>query len=77
MKLVNVNVDWMQVFVAINNDGIMIYADVIKDLLEVLVIVNVINHVMLENIQIIKIANAETNQLKNVKMLMEMKWLRM
>ena len=67
----------MQVFVAINNDGIMIYADVIKDLLEVLVIVNVINHVMLENIQIIKIANAETNQLKNVKMLMEMKWLRM
>ena len=50
MKLVNVNVDWMQVFVAINNDGIMIYADVIKDLLEVLVIVNVINHVMLENI---------------------------
>ena len=77
MKLVNVNVDQMQVFVAINNDGIMIYADVIKDLLEVLVIVNVINHVMLENIQIIKIANAETNQLKNVKMLMEMKWLRM
>ena len=40
----------MQVLVAINNDGIMIYADVIKDLLEVLVIVNVINHVMLENI---------------------------
>ena len=28
MKLVNVNVDWMQVFVMINNDGIMKNIDV-------------------------------------------------
>ena len=53
----------MPVFVIINNSGIMINADVnaknwltkldvIKDLFEILVIVimNVINHVMLENI---------------------------
>ena len=72
MKLVNANVDQMQVFVIINNAGIMINADVnaknllikeyvIKDLLGILVIVNVsvINHGMLESIQIIKIVNAE------------------
>ena len=53
----------MQVFVIINNDGIIINADVngknclimedmIKDLFRILVIVNVsvINHVILENI---------------------------
>ena len=50
----------MQVFVIINNVGIMINADVdaknwltkeyvIKDLFGIQVIVNVINHVMLEN----------------------------
>ena len=61
MKLVNVNIDLMQVFVTINKGGAMINADVenwltdkymIKDLFETHVIVNmnVINHVMLENI---------------------------
>ena len=85
MKLINVNVDQIQVFPIISKGGIKTNADfntkkyVMKDLFGILVIVivNVINHVMLENIQIIKIANAETNYLKNVKMLMEMKWLRM
>ena len=90
MKLINVNVGQIQVFPIISKGGIKTNADfntknsltkkyVMKDLFGILVIVivNVINHVMLENIQIIKIANAETNQLKNVKMLMEMKWLRM
>ena len=71
----NVNVDQMQVFVIINNDGIIINADVngkncfimedmIKDLFRILVIVNVsvINHVILENIQIIKsIIQKKTN----------------
>ena len=72
MKLVNVSVDQVKVFVMINNVGIMIYAylnaknrlimkDVIKDLLGILVTVNgnVINYVMLGNIQILKIVNAE------------------
>ena len=72
IKLVNVNVDQMQVFVIISNVGMMINADVnvknrltqgyvIKDLFGILAIVNVnvINHVMLENIQIIKVVNAE------------------
>ena len=46
----------MQVFVIINNVGIMINADVnvknwlIKDFFGILAIVNVINHMMLENI---------------------------
>ena len=72
MKLVNVNADQIQVFVIINNVGTMINAkvnaknslimkDVIKDLFGILVIVNVnvISYVMLKNIQIIKIVNAE------------------
>ena len=76
IKRVSVNVDYMQVFVKINNIGIKINADlnvknqltkeyVINDLFGILVIVNVslINHVMLENIQIMKIKNAEKNQL--------------
>ena len=81
----------MLVFAIINKDGIMINADVnalnqlvkeylIKDLFGILVIlnVNVINHLMLKNIQIIKILNVETNQLinqlKNVVIIMiEMK----
>ena len=63
IKRVSVNVDYMQVFVKINNIGIKINADlnvknqltkeyVINDLFGILVIVNVslINHVMLENI---------------------------
>ena len=62
----------MQVFVIINNVGIIINGDesvknwltkeyVIKDLFETLeiVYVNVINHVMLENIKIMKIVNVE------------------
>ena len=63
MKLVNLNVDKMQMFVMINNVEIMINADVkvknwlakvdvIMDLFGILVhvIMNVKNHVMLENI---------------------------
>ena len=63
MKLVNVNVDQMQVFVIANTVGLMINEDVnaknllikeyvLKDLFGILVIVimNVINHVMLEYI---------------------------
>ena len=58
MKLVSVNVDWMQVFVIIRNVGMKINAGVnvkihvIKDLFGILVIVivNFINYVMLENI---------------------------
>ena len=63
MKLLNVNVDLMQVFVTIKKGGIMINAEVnvknglvkeyvIKNLFVTLVTVNVnmINHVMLGNI---------------------------
>ena len=62
MKLVNVNVDYMQVFVIVNNAGMKINADVninnwvtkeyvIKDFFGILVIsnVNVTNHAILEN----------------------------
>ena len=62
----------MQEFVMIRNVGIMINADInannwltkeheINDLFGILVIVNinVINHVMLENIEVIKIVNVE------------------
>ena len=70
MKLVHVNVDQMQVFVVIDNAGIMINADlnaksllakedVMKDLFGILINVNVIIHMIMDNIQIMKIANAE------------------
>ena len=68
IKLVNVNVDYMQVFVIINVGGMKISVDVnvknlltkeyaIKDLIGILafVNVNVINQVILENIQTMKI----------------------
>ena len=68
----NVNVDWIQAFVIINNVGMMINVDAnvknwlikvyaIKDMLGILVIVNVnvINHVMLVSIWIMKIVNLE------------------
>ena len=85
IKLGNVNVDQMQVFVTVNNTRMMINADenvknlltkeyVIKDLFEILAIVNVnvINHVMLENIQIMKIVNGEKDQLiKQLKNIMK------
>ena len=62
MKLVTANVDLMQVSVIINKDGMRINADVnamnwlTKDLLGILEIVNVnlINHMMLKNIYIMK-----------------------
>ena len=91
IKLVSVNVDQMQVSAIINNIGIKINVDlnvknqltkeyVINDLFGILIIVNVsvINHAMLENIQIMKIKNAEKNQLTSqsnnvVKTLMEIK----
>ena len=70
----NVNVDQMQVSVIIKNVGIMINADVnvksrlimedvIKDLFGTKVIVNVsvINHVILENIQIMQIVRIEND----------------
>ena len=72
MILLNVNVDLMQVLVTIKKGGIMINAEmnaknglvkeyVIKNLFVTLVIanVNMINHVMLENIQIMKIVSVE------------------
>ena len=70
MKLVHVNVDQMQVFVVIDKAGIMINADlnaksllakedVMKDLFGILINVNVIIHMIMDNIQIMKIANAE------------------
>ena len=60
MKLVSANVDYMQVFVTLNKDGMKINADLneknwltkeylIKSLSEI-VNVNVINYVMSENI---------------------------
>ena len=74
MKLVNINLNQMQVFVMINNVGIMINADVnandrlekedvTNDLFGILVNlnVNVINHVILDNIWIRKILNAGKN----------------
>ena len=91
MKLASVNVNQMQVFVIIDKVGIMKNAGMnvknqltkkykIKDLFGILVtvIANVINPVMLENIQTMKIVNVEKNQsinwLKNeVKTMMEMK----
>ena len=72
IKLVHIDVDQMQVFGIINNVGIMINADVnvnnrltkkdvMKDLYgsQVTVNVNVINHVILDNIQIVNIVNLE------------------
>ena len=71
MKLANANVDSIQVFVIINKDRIKIKADVyvvyvikeyvIKDFfgIPVIVTVDVINHVMLENIWVIKIVNVK------------------
>ena len=72
MKIVNVNIDQMQVFVMINSVEITVNAnvnpgnylakvDVIIDFFAILVYanMNVINHVMLENIQIIKIVDVE------------------
>ena len=72
MKLVNVNADLMQVYVTINKDGIKVNSDVnaknwltkkyvIRDLfgIRVIVNVNVINHVMLVNVQIMEIVSVE------------------
>ena len=82
----------MQVLVKVKNVGIMINVnvnaknwlteeDVKRDLHGILVIanVNVINHVMLENIYIMEIVNVERggfiSLFKNlVKILIEMKW---
>ena len=74
MKLVNVNVDQMQVFVMMSNLGIMINVDknvknlltkedIIKNLFGILLFVNlnVINHVTQDSIQTIKIVNVEKN----------------
>ena len=72
IRLVHVDVDQMQVFGIINSVGIMINADVNvnnpvtkKDVMknlygsQVTVNVNVINHVILDNIQIVNIVNLE------------------
>ena len=93
MKLVSANVDQMQVFVTLSKDGMKINADVnAKNLLtkeyvinglfgiQVIVNVNVINHAMLENIQIIKTVSVEKGQLikylKNLmKILMRKKYI--
>ena len=78
MKRVNVNVDQMQVFVITNKGGTKINAGVnannqlrkvyvIKDLfgIQVIVSVNVINHVILVSIQTMKTVSAGKNQLIN------------
>ena len=72
MGLVHVNVDLIEMFVITNNAGIvinadvntnncLIKADVIMVSFRILVYVNVnmINHMMLENILIVKIVNVE------------------
>ena len=72
MGLVHVNVDLIEMFVITNNAGIvinadantnncLIKADVLMVSFGILVYVNVnmINHVMLENILIVKIVNVE------------------
>ena len=70
MKLASANVDKIQVFVVTNNIGMKINVnvrnqltrvDAIKDLFGILVIINVsvINRVMLEYIETMKILNAE------------------
>ena len=89
IKLKSANVDQMQVFVIINRNEMKVNANlnvrnsltkeyVIKDLIGIIEIVNVnmINHVILENIQIVKTVGVEKgsliNQLKNVlKILMK------
>ena len=75
MKRVSVNVDQMQAFVIINNDGMMINAGinakiylikvlVIEDIFGILVTVNVnmTNSVMLVSIWIMKIVSVEKGQ---------------
>ena len=72
MKFEDINVDQVKVVLKINNVGIMIngdmnaknqftMVDVIEDLFRILVYVDVtvMHHVMLENIQIMKIVNVE------------------
>ena len=72
MKHVSVNVDCMQMLIIINNVGMMINVDAnvknwlikvhaIKDMLGILVVVsvNVINHVMLASIWIMKTVSVE------------------
>ena len=78
MKRVSVNVNQMKVFVIINNIGMMINPGVneknlltevyvLMDLFGILVIVNAnaINHVMLGNIQTMKIVSGGKYQLIN------------
>ena len=93
IKLKSANVDQMQVFVIINRNGMKVNANlnvrnsltkeyVIKDLIGIIEIVNVnmINHVILEKIQIVKTVGVEKgsliNQLKNVlKILMKRNYI--
>ena len=93
MKRVNADVDQMQVLVSTSKGGMKINADVnkmnclikefvIKNLFGILVTVNVnlINHVILLRIQIMKSANAQKNQLMNYlndikKMLKNRQWI--
>ena len=78
MERVSVNADQMQVFATINNVGMMVNSGVnvknrfinvyvIRDIFGILVTVsvNVINHVMLEIIWIVKIVSVRKNQLIN------------
>ena len=84
MKAANLNVNQMQVVVTTNNVAMKMNADmnannlltkvyVMQDLfgMQVIVVVNVINHMMLKNIYTMKIVNVGKNQLisqlKNVK----------
>ena len=79
MKLVSAYVDQIKLFVIVNKDGMKINVDVnaknklikvyvIKDMfgIQVIMSVNVINHEILLNIQIIQIVNVEKNQLTHL-----------
>ena len=65
MKLVDVNADQIQVFVKRSNvrmkinAGVNVTNQLRKGLFGILIIVNVINHVMLQNIQTNQIVSAE------------------
>ena len=69
MKVANINVDQIQMFVNayVNAKNLLLEVDAIKDLFGILVIVsvNVTNHQMMVNVQTMETVRAEKNQLLN------------
>ena len=69
MKVANINVDQIQMFVNayVNAKNLLLEVDAIKDLFGILVIVsvNVTNHLMMVNVQTMETVRAEKNQLLN------------